>query len=317
MIKRLSRLPAPMLLMFAVEQVWAAEPFCLGGAMDVALGAFYSHEVYEKQLFKEIATNFSCSSFGLSALVAPRLSVTLKSKNGARLNSVGASSSVAYKVYTSADKRVELVLNKDVEVPQSFWNIAGGSASGSTRLYLETQPGHLSGAPLIAGLHSDEMSVLWTWSICTVGVLGLCANWARGTSETHLNVSMSIEKSCLFSAGTEASLNFGAYPLIEMFKPITGSVSVMCTRQQPFNLFVTEGDHAAGGWRRMKGAGADYIEYQLYIAGTTTPLNAAHKIEGVGVGHFTGVTFEARVNTHQGNVPLGNYVDRPIVIVEY
>lgn len=316
MRKRLYLLSTPWLSMLSMGTVWA-EPFCAGGAMDIKLGTFYSHEIHEKQLFKEIGTNFNCSSFGLSAMVAPHLSVTLKSKNGGKLNSTGLASSVDYKIYASADKSTELVLDKEVVLHQSFWNIAGGSASGSTKLYLETQPGQRTGAALIAGTHSDDLSVRWNWSICTVGALGLCASWATGSTETHFNLSLSIDKSCLFSSSSQPSLNFGAYPLVEMYKPIMGSVSVMCTRQQPFNLSITDGDNAAGGWRRMKGPGGDYIEYQLYIPGTQTVLDTTNRLEGTGQGHFTDLSFEGRINTHQPNVGQGTYIDRPVVMIEY
>lgn len=285
--------------------------------MDITLGAFYSNEIYTQHNFREFGADFRCLSFGFSTLVMPTLKLTIKSENGGSLNSRSGQSLIAYKIYTRAAKHTALEFGKEIDMPQNLWNFAGGSTSGNIKLYLETQPDGDRGDAPMAGLHSDNITLIWNWAICTVGAMQVCANWSKGVAQTHIHMKIDIEKSCMFSSHGQADVNFGSYPLVEMFKPTRASASIMCTRLLPFNLHASDGDHAMGAWRRMKGPGQAYIEYQLYESGTDRVINAANRISGTGQGYFVQVPFEARMNSHQAAVPLGNYVDHPVLIIEY
>lgn len=292
---------------------------CQGAiAPPVNFGAFYSWELYKSQNSRQFDSSFQCNFFSLINLgTNSELKVTALSANGdAMVASSGGAFRVPYKLYSDAKQTINLPFGQQVNLPQgglSFLGV-GGSVGGSVQLFLETQ----AKAVPIAGRYTDIITLRWEWGYCSLGALGLCAPWSwhSGTATTTVNVAIDVNKSCNFTT-TAATLNFDPQPLVSMFKPSTAKLDIYCTLNAPYKLQIGDGDNPANGMRRMKGPGNNYIEYQLYQQGTGTVLSQIAPLNGTGTGKDESITIEGRVNTQQADVPVGVYIDKPIVTIEY
>ncbi|KTC33337.1 hypothetical protein AO265_28885 [Pseudomonas sp. ABAC61] len=71
----------------------------------------------------------------------------------------------------------------------------------------------------------------------------------------------------------------------------------------------------------MKGTGGassnSYIEYQLFESGGNSPISASNRQRGQGTGQMQRLSVTGRVNLNQADAPVGSYIDRPVVIIEY
>lgn len=294
----------------------AANTNCAGGiAPSISFGSFYSWQLYGSKNSRQFDSNFKCD-FGsfVNLGTSSSLKVTARSANNGAMTALFGVSRLPYKLYSDAKGSINLPFGQQVDLPQGSWSFLGGSVGGSMQLFLETQAGVIP----TAGFHSDTITLTWEWGYCSLGGIGLCAPgaWHTGSAVTTVPVNLDVQKSCAFS-GSAAVLNFGAQPLVSMFKPATAKLNLYCTTLVPFKMYFSEGENAANGMRRMKGAGNNYIEYQLYRPGTDTPVPANTPISGLGVGITQEYTIEGRVNARQADVPVGEYIDRPIVVIEY
>lgn len=291
---------------------------CQGGtAPPVNFGSFFSWQLYNSQNSRQFDSSFQCNFFSVINLgTKSELKVTAQSANNGAMTSLLGLARLPYKLYSDAKRTVNLPFDQQVNLPQgglSFLGL-GGSLGGSVQLFLETQ----ANAVPIATTYTDTITLTWEWGYCSFGALGACApfSWHSGTSVTTVNVSIDVRKSCAFNGAT-ATLNFGAQPLVSLFKPSTANLGIYCTLLVPYKLYIGEGENAANGMRRMKGPGNDYIEYQLYQPGTDVVVASGTPLSGAGLGIVQTVAIEGRINTKQGDVPVGDYIDRPIMVIEY
>lgn len=296
----------------------AAGENCQGGtAPPINFGSFYSWQLYNSQNSRQFDSSFTCNFFSLINLgTNSQLKVTAQSASNGAMTTMFGLGRLPYKLYSDAKGTINLPFGKQVDLPQgglSFLGV-GGSVGGSVQLFLETQ----AGAIPTAAIYSDTITLNWEWGYCSLGALGLCAPWSwhSGTAVTTVNVTLDVRKSCAFT-GSAARLDFGSQPLVSMFKPATTSFGLYCTLLLPFKMHIGDGENAANGMRRMKGPGDNYIEYQLYKPGTDLVIPAQMVLPGTGQGTTQTVTLEARVNTRQNDVPVGEYIDRPIITLEY
>ncbi|WP_162876372.1 Csu type fimbrial protein [Achromobacter insuavis] len=312
-IKLRSLLSFFVLMAGLVAGVHATEN-CQGGTGSVNFGSFYSWQLYASQNARQFDSNFQCNFFSLINLGSnSELKVTAQSANNGAMTSLLVAR-LPYKLYSDAKGTVNLPFGQQVNLPQGGWSFLGGSVGGSIQLFLETQ----AGATPIATTYTDIITLTWQWGYCSFGSFLGCPSWFwhSGTSVTTVNVSIDVRKSCAFN-GASATLNFGAQPLVSMFKPSTANVGIYCTLLAPFKLSIGDGENAASGMRRMKGPGNNYIEYQLYQSGTDTVIPAGTPMTGTGLGSIQTIAIEGRINTKQADVPVGEYIDRPIMVIEY
>ncbi|WP_445657670.1 Csu type fimbrial protein [Achromobacter sp. NCFB-sbj8-Ac1-l] len=305
-------------LLAGLSAVASADNNCQGGAgAEIKFGSFYSYELYKSKNSRQFDSSFQCNFFSLINLgTNSQLKVTAISSNNGAMTVLFGLGRVPYKLYSDAKGTVSLPFGQQVSLPQgglSFLGL-GGSVGGNVQLFLETQ----AGANPTAATYRDTITLHWEWGYCSLGALGLCApfSWHSGTASSIVNVSLDVRKSCAFNGGA-ATLNFGAQPLVSRFKPSTANVGLYCTVLVPFKISIGEGENAVNGTRRMKGAGGNYIEYQLYQAGTDKIMTPGVAIDGVGLGNVQTFTVEGRINGQQGDVPVGEYSDHPIMLIEY
>lgn len=291
---------------------------CQGGtAPPVNFGGFYSWQLYNRQNSRQFDSSFVCNFFSVVNLGSnSELKVTAQSANNGAMTSLLGLGRLSYKLYSDEKGTVNLPFGQQVNLPQGGLSVLGwgGSVGGSVQLFLETD----ANAIPIAATYTDTITLKWEWGYCSFGSFLGCPGWFwySGTSITTVQVSIDVRKSCIFNGAT-AKLNFGAQPLVSMFKPATARLDIYCTLLTPFKLYIGDGENAANGMRRMKGPGNQYIEYQLYHPGTDTVIATGSPLSGFGLGIMQTVAIEGRINTRQGDVPMGDYIDRPIMVIEY
>lgn len=307
-----------LILLAGLPVIGRAAGNCQGGvAPPVNFGSFYSWELYQSQNSRQFDSSFQCDFFSAINLGSTSvLKVTAQSANSGALSALFGLARVPYKLYSDAKRTINLPFGQQVDLPQGGLSLLGwgGAVGGSVQLFLETQ----AGAIPTATTYSDTITLTWEWGYCTFGSFLGCVPgaWHSGTSITTVNVTLDVKKSCSFS-GTTATLDFGAQPLVSMFKPATAAIQMYCTLFVPFKLYIGDGENAANGMRRMKGPGNHFIEYQLYRPGTDTVITPGSPIDSIGMGSQQTVPVEGRINTRQADVPVGEYIDRPIMVIEY
>lgn len=289
-------------------------------APPIRFGTFESWLLYSSLNSREFDTSFRCDLFsGANFGIPAELKVTAQSANNGEMK-LGAAA-LPYKLYTDKSKSIHLAFGRVTDIPQSAFSLLwwGAGVSGGIKFVLETQ----DRVTPVSGIYKDTITLTWSWAVCTglgvnIIVARPCTGWNIGTAVTTVDVSIDVSKSCNFKGGaTEATLTFAPQPLVSMFKPSTATLDIYCTLDAPYKLHVGDGDNPANGMRRMKGPGNNYIEYQLYQQGTNMVISQAAPINAKGTGKNESITIEGRINTQQADVPVGVYIDKPIVTIEY
>ncbi len=154
-----------------------------------------------------------------------------------------------------------------------------------------------------------------------VAVLVAGAAHAQSTQSPQtatFTVSASVAKVCAISA---ANIALGAYDPItaNATNAATGSVTVQCTKNTPYDVKLDDGANASGGARRMKHASqSEYLSYELYSdSGHQTAWNSTTFVSGK-VSSRTAVTIPvyAFIPAAQ-DVPEGSYTDTVTATIEF
>lgn len=141
------------------------------------------------------------------------------------------------------------------------------------------------------------------------------------TATDNLSVTATVGDNCTIST---APVAFGAYdPIVtNASTPLdgTGTVTITCTQGATTSIELGLGSNANVSQRRMKDAGTNYLNYELYqetarttIWGTTT----AKKDTGIAPSSAArAFTVYGRVTAGQ-DVPLGSYSDTVLATVNF
>jgi spore coat protein U-like protein len=141
-----------------------------------------------------------------------------------------------------------------------------------------------------------------------------------GETTFPFTATANVPNRCTISTATD--LDFGSVPgLIASAQDQTSSITLNCTRRTPWHLALDDGQHAAGGTRRMHlGGTGNYVAYDLFRDsarsqrwGATT---GSDTVPGTGSGGAQTLTVYGRVPAPQ-SVPAGQYRDTVRVTVTY
>ncbi len=262
----------------------------------------------------------------LAALTAAYVRVTLTS-GSLQLQSGGQQ--IPFHIYSDSGYSQALQATQ----PQELSNITlvgiGGSAS-AIPLYFRTD----LGANVEAGTYTATVTLNWQWAICTVGALNLCVwerspgltqncpllvcgaptNWGTGVTAT-INLTLVVSKAC--QIGSTPDVDFGSQALVSQFSVISQSVSVTCTNSEGYRVGFDNGQHYQAPWRRMLNGGS-YLRYNIYHPNTTTIWDNTGETEAaIGTGNPQSFVFQAIIDSTQGNVPVGTYLDNVTLIISY
>lgn len=145
-----------------------------------------------------------------------------------------------------------------------------------------------------------------------------------GTDTDNLEVTASVQNSCVITGGT---LAFGVYDTVTGAQlDASTSISVECTTGATATIMLGQGANADTGstddapLRRLNDGGTNYLSYQLYSAANRGTVwgNTA----GTGV-EYTAASADAFAETVYGriaggqDVPAGSYSDTVIATVSF
>jgi spore coat protein U-like protein len=207
----------------------------------------------------------------------------------------------------------------------------------SIPLYVDAGPA----SALKAGVYTGTVVLRWYYYTCSgIGVLGVClgqssssgfsvnllgqvTNWGVGTPAL-LDIVLTVTADCAISA---PNVDFGSAPLVSAFDPVTQTLQVRCTRDQPYVVGLTDGSHALGSQRRLQN-GPNHLLYELYNAATNARWGAngverrssgdadinGGLLDGVSTQGFV---YRAEILSSQPTPPAGVYTDDVQVLVEF
>ncbi len=132
------------------------------------------------------------------------------------------------------------------------------------------------------------------------------------TTDTSFQVTATVAETCSVSAGT---LAFGSYVGDQL--DAENTMTVTCTTGTGYNITLDNGLYASGGQRRMKSAGTDYLNYDLYTTtGRTVLWQDATTISDTGNASPQPHPVYGRIPANQ-NPPATDYTDTISVTVTY
>ncbi|WP_110685156.1 Csu type fimbrial protein [Salinicola aestuarinus] len=266
----------------------------------------------------------SCPATALTVLPGGFfINATVSSANDLRLRHASGDS-IAYAAYPSDNPQAPALTPG---APFNYYN-SGFLQTGSgwvnvpMTFRVPAAAGNLS-----AGTYTDTLTIVWRWSVCReIGLGGLCLGAPRtGNATSVINLTLTIAPDCIVQA---PDVDFGSAPLISGFEPVTQTLLVRCTKGQSFSVGIDNGQHAAGGQRRMA-AGGDYLAYEIFqgpasttrwgnSGGARRASTSAETNPGAGTGITAqGFIYRAEILTDQATPPPGAYSDTLVVDIAF
>ena len=225
-----------------------------------------------------------------------------------------------------------------------FQNLSSGSllsllsgTNNSIPLYIRTA----TTPALRAGTYSGHLDLRWHYSVCSLGVAGVCIgysaspgfvrpfllgpiDWGTGTA-VRVNIELRVENDCMITA---PDLDFGSAPLAGSFDPVTRTILIRCSAGAAYSVGLDDGEQPAGGVRRMRG-GAHYLLYDIYktaassdrwgaVGGARRDSMTADTGAGIHDSVTTqGFTYRAAILPGQTTPPPGSYADTIRIDIDF
>ncbi|MFG6667120.1 spore coat protein U domain-containing protein [Halomonas sp. HNIBRBA4712] len=255
-----------------------------------------------------------------------RVDATVTSVNGARLVNAASGDGIAYELFADPGFQARITPGTAYNYYNAYilglLGILGGQPA-TLPMYFRTSPG---AANLAAGTYRDTLTISWNWSICTgIGLLGVCLGRLTGSGTSSIAVTLGVTPDCTINA---PNLNFGSYPLVSGFSPVTQTITVTCTKGSSYSVGLGDGQHATGTTRRMAAGGA-FLAYQIYKGatgserwGATGGQRRSAAQADTNPGSYTGVTaqgfiYRAEILPDQPTPPPGTYTDNVVVDIAF
>lgn len=191
---------------------------------------------------------------------------------------------------------------------------------GQMPIYVQT---HLSGH-LRPGVYRDSLNTYWAWRLCTLGIFNVCS-YDTGSVNSQMQIQITITPDCVIDA---QPVTFGTRAFVASFDAVTQFINIRCSKDQAYNVGISNGANYSGGSRRMTRAG-EYIAYDIfYPVGSASrwgPLDEAARTSAqatINPGLYTAdvdqsFQFEARIIPGQQTPSPGIYNDTLLVSVEF
>jgi len=193
-----------------------------------------------------------------------------------------------------------------------------GSTQYNIPLYFRT----VAGQNVSAGPYQVTLNFSVSYSVCSLGALGLCTTPQTGTALTSITLNMTVTNDC--SAMTTPNVNFNSAPLVQNFPTVSQAISVTCTKGSVYTIGINNGANASNNVRRMA-SGNNRMSYEIYKEATANrwgssgserwSSGASSQVSADGL--LRSYNYTARVLTNQTTPPAGNYSDTLVVDVAF
>ncbi|AOJ02185.1 hypothetical protein WS70_10380 [Burkholderia mayonis] len=264
------------------------------------------------------SSGLSCSGALLGLFViGDKINATITSANGGKL--VGSTGdSVPYSTF--ADQNYSIKLDFGVTynwASGQLLNLLGifGGPAQTLPLYFRT----IQGSNVAAGTYTDTLTISWTWNYCSgIGILGICLGRDQGSGTAVVPVTITVTNDCVIAA---PDVNFGAAPTVAGFAPVTGSVSLTCTKGMVYTVGLSSGANPHASGRRQMANGANRLQYDIFGTGggvvwgqSTNRAGSGAAADGQAAQQFP---YTARIYSDQQTPAVGTYTDSVVVDVRY
>lgn len=307
---------------------------CTVSATNIDLGTVSSLVMAQQHQQSAGEAGIACSS--LSLLSPSYIKVLLPTQT---LQLVGGpdNQSVPLSVHAT-DTDPAIPSGHEVDFSESnLLNLFGGP--GNT-LRLHFRANAIEG--LRAGTYTGTVRMRWSYSICSLGLLGVCSysnspgatrnilgtltSWGSGVEVTQ-TVTLQVQNDCSIHA---PALDFGTAPLAGSFSAVNRTISIRCSAGTEYSVGLSNGNHFAGGSRRMRrGASGDYLRYEIFrdassqnrwgeLAGERRSSTTADLNPGVYDGNVQqDFTYRAQIDPAQDTPAAGLYTDSIVLDIEF
>ncbi|WP_420998434.1 spore coat U domain-containing protein [Cupriavidus sp. 30B13] len=250
-------------------------------------------------------------------ILGDQINAVITSANQGSLAGPGGDT-IPYRIYADPQGNVPLNINTGYNWATgqlaNFLGVFGGP-SKALPLYLRTLPANAS---IAAGTYTDTATIYWQWGYCAgIGVLGACLGRDAGGGRSAFALTLTVTNDCLIGA---SDIDFGAAPTVTSFAPVSGSLSLTCTKGMVFTVGLSGGNFPAPDGRRQMASGARRLQYDIFgPAGTVWGAGAGRAGSGGPADGISAKSFPytARIYADQPTPPAGTYVDSVIVDVRY
>jgi len=293
--------------------LWAA---CTASSSSTNFGSVSSFTLASTSQVVESGTGFTCSGSALSLLSTNTVTATISNSANASGTSPQAynSSTGSYIPYIicgdSACSTTYSIGSSKTWSSTSLLGLLGlfNSSDGSLPLYLKST----TGVNVPAGTYTDTITLNWSYSICFVGVLGICA-YTTGKTTSTIQIQFEVTNDC--SIDRAPDLNFGSASLPASFSSVSSALTIRCTMNAAYSVNLVSSNATSGDWRQMSN-GSSLLQYQLYQPDGTA-WTSSNDLSETGTGLAQNINYSAKVNPDQTNQPAGNYSDTVTVTVTY
>ena len=310
-------LAALALLLSSLPAAYAACASSPGSADFGTLNSFVAGSTAQTVM---ASSGFKCSGGLLTLLSTNTITATIASSAngvGTQPDMIGPNN-VKLPYQICPDSACGTVLNIGNQTTWSSTTLLGllglfNAADGSLPVYLRTA----TGVNLPAGTYNDTLTINWTYHICFIGVLGLCA-YTDGADSTVISVKMVVTNACFIDNAPNVSFGSAAFPA--GFASVTGNtLSIRCTLSASYTVNLASTVPVNGQYRQMSSTNngvTSYLQYQIF-KGDASVWTAATNTSLLGTGTAQTVGYTATINPSQPNPPAGNYSDTVLVTVSY
>lgn len=293
--------------------LWAA---CTASSSSTDFGSVSSFTLARTSQVVETGTGFTCAGSALSLLSTNTVTATISSSANASGTSPQAynSRTGSYIPYTicgdSACSITYSVGSSKTWRSTSLLGLLGlfNSSDGSLPLYLKST----AGVNVPAGTYTDTITLNWSYRICFVGVLGICA-YITGTATSTIQIQFEVTNDCAIDSAPD--LDFGIASLPASFSSVSSALVIRCTLNAAYSVNFGSSNATSGDWRQMSN-GSSLLQYQLYQPDGTA-WTSSNDLSETGTGVAQSINYSAKVNPDQTNQPAGNYSDTVTVTVTY
>jgi spore coat protein U-like protein len=293
---------------------------CTTGSSTTSFGSQNSFTIASTAQTVESGTGFACTGSALSLASTNTITATISSTTNAsgstpQLYNSDTDTYLPYSI--CSDSSCSSTYSIGDTITWSSTTLVGllglfNASDGTLPLYLQTS----TGSNLPAGTYTDTINISWSYSICFVGVAGICS-YTTGTATSTITVTLVVTNYCYIDSAPD--VDFGTAALPVGFSTISSAISVRCTLDASYSVNLASSNAESGDWRQMSSSvdgSTYYLQYQLALSSGTL-WSSSSDYSATGTGSSQSIAYTATINSSQSAVPAGSYSDTVTVTVTY
>ncbi|WP_321572997.1 spore coat U domain-containing protein [Hafnia alvei] len=178
------------------------------------------------------------------------------------------------------------------------------------------------GQSVAAGTYTASLNLNISWSICTVGAVGICAIPDPGSDTLSIPITLIVANDC--ATITAPDINFGSAPVAGSFSTQSGTITLVCTKSATYTVGISDGQNASGGVRNMLNGAANLLSYDIYQSTSNNRWGSVGSQRWSSTAATTSpdtmtktYSYTAKIFPTQNTPPAGVYNDTLVVDVAF